>query len=428
MVRNHWLGYHVGGFLPDYLFYPEPPVPLKEFPREYNWKQRGAAANLYLAEGLKKTVSIPITIVGKISPELGEKILREGKADFIGMHRGIMSDPELPNKIAAGRLQDIAPCTACGTCLDQSETFLRHCRVNAAMGTPYYIIEKAARKKKVIVIGGGPAGMEAARVAALRGHDVTLYEKTSQLGGLLPLASLIKGIDLENIPDLIRYLKIQVEKLGVKVRLGKEFQTTMVAEMKPDVVIVATGGTLAVPDITGLNNSKVLTTPALHRKVKPYLRIFGPRALGWLTKFWLPVGKIVVVIGGGLHGCEVAEFLVKRGRKVTIVEQSETIGAEMLDFRLGLMMGWFEKKGVAMITGVKTMEVTDKGLNYTSREGQQQSIEADTIIPTRPLVSNLELFNKLEGKIPEIYAIGDCRQPRKIVNAIADAYETARKL
>jgi 2,4-dienoyl-CoA reductase (NADPH2) len=428
MVRNHWLGYHVGGFLPDYLFYPEPPVPLKEFPREYNWKQRGAAANLFLAEGLKKTVTIPITIVGKISPELGEKILREGKADFIGMHRGIMSDPELPNKIATGRLQDIAPCTACGTCLDQSETFLRHCRVNAAMGTPYYIIEKAPKKKKVIVVGGGPAGMEAARVAALRGHDVTLYEKNSWLGGLMPLASLIKGNEPENIPDLTRYLKTQVEKLGVNIKLGKEFQTTMVKEMKLDVVIVATGGTLTVPNITGLKNPKVLTTPALHHKVKPFLKIFGPSVLGWLTKFWLPVGKHVVVIGGGLHGCEVAEFLVRRGRKVTIVEKSEAIGAEMIDFRLGLLMGWFEKKGVTIITGIKTMEVTDKGLNYISREGQQKSIAADTIIPTRPLGANMDLFKNLEGKVPELYAIGDCRQPRKIVNAIADAYQIARTL
>jgi 2,4-dienoyl-CoA reductase (NADPH2) len=428
MVRNHWLGYHVGGFLPDYLFYPEPPVPTKEFPEEYNWKQRGAAANLYLAEGLKKTLSIPITVVGKISPELGEKILREGKADFIGMHRAIMSDPELPHKIANGRLWDIAPCTACGTCLDQSETFLRHCRVNAAMGTPYYTIEKSAKKKKVVVIGGGPGGMEAARVAALRGHDVTLYEKTSRLGGLLPLASLIKGIELENIPDLVRYLKTQIEGLGVKIRLNKEFHPSMVEKLKPDVIIVAAGGTLAVPDIAGLDNPKVLTTPALHHRVKPYLRIFGPRILGWLTKFWLPVGKNVVVIGGGLHGCEVAEFLVKRGRKVTIIEKESQIGAEMLDFRLGLTLGWFERKGVTVITGVKAMQVNDEGLAFTTAKGLQQTIKADTIIPTRPLVANLELFRSLEGKAPELYAIGDCRQPCKIVNAIADAYKIARTL
>jgi 2,4-dienoyl-CoA reductase (NADPH2) len=428
MIRNHWLGYHVGGFLPDYLFFPEPPVPLKEFPPEYNYKRRGAAANLYLAQALKKTISIPVTIVGKIKPELGEKILKEGKADFVGMHRALMCDPELPRKLAAGRMGDIAPCTACGTCLDQSETMLRHCRINAAMGTPHYTIDKAAKKKKVIVVGGGPAGMEAARVAALRGHDVTLYEKTNRLGGLLPLASLIKGIELENIPDMVRYLENQVKILGVKVRRGSEFTIGTAAEMKPDAVIVAAGGILAIPDISGLENRRVMTTPALHQRVKPYLRLFGPRLLGWLTRFWLPVGKKVVIIGGGLHGCEIAEFLAKRGRKVTIIEKEEQIGAEMIDFRLGLTLDWFERKGVSVITGAQEMEVTAEGINYGNGDGHKQTITADTVIPTRPLVPNLELFTDLKDKIPEVYAIGDCRQPSKIVDAIADAYEIARKL
>lgn len=428
MVRNHWLGYHVGGFLPDYLFYPEAPVPLDEIPREYYWKQRGAAANLYLAEGLKKTVNIPIILVGKVNPEAGEKILREGKADFIGMHRALMSDPELPNKVATGRLRDIAPCTACGTCLDQSVTMLRHCRVNASMGTPYYIIEEAPEKKKVIVVGGGPAGLEAARVTGLRGHDVILYEKTSRLGGLLPLASLIKGIELENIPDLVQYLVTQVKKLNVNIQLRREFTAALLEEVKPDAVIVAAGGTLAVPEIKGLENPKALTTPSLHQRVKPYLRLLGPRLLGWLTRFWLPIGKNVVVIGGGLHGCELAEFLVKRGRKVTIVEWDNQIGAEMLDFRLGLTLGWFERRGVNIITGVKEMEITDEGLKITDNEGTGKIVPADNVILTRPLVANLDLYEKLRDKVPECYAIGDCREPRKIVNAIADAYEVARNI
>jgi len=427
-VRNQWLGYHVGGFLPDYLFYPEPPIPLKEFPKEYNSSHRGAGANIYLAEGMKKILSIPVIVVGKLDPELGEKVLREGKADFIAMTRRIFADPELPNKVTAGRLEDIAPCTACGTCLDQTIQMKRRCRINGAIATEKYTIDKAEKRKKVVVVGGGPAGMEAARVAALRGHEVILYEKSSKLGGLLDLAALIKGIELEDLPGMVRYLKIQLDKLGVKTKLGKEVNSSLIERINPDVVIIATGGTLAVPEIKGINNKNVVTTPTLHRQVKPFLRLLGPRVLGWLTKLWLPIGKRVVVIGGGLHGCETAEFLIKRGRKVTIVEQAETPGEGMLDFRLGLFLDWFDKKGGAMITQVKDMEITDKGLAITTKTGKKQTLEADSIIPTSPLKPNTALSKSLKGKAPEVYAIGDCQEPRMIVDAIADGWKIANKI
>ncbi len=427
-VRNHWMGYHVGGFLPDQLFFPEPPVPLKTFPKEYNSSHWGVGANIYLAEGIKKVVSIPVIVVGRLDPELGEKILREGKADFIAMHRRLMSDPELPHKVAAGRLEDIAPCTACGTCLDQSVQMKRRCRINAALATEKYTIDKAKKQKKVVVIGGGPAGMEAARVAAIRGHEVILYEKSPKLGGLLPLAALIKGLEIEDLPGMVRYLKIQINKLGVKTKLGKEVDASVIEEIKPDVVILAAGGILTSPDIKGINNRRVIALPALHRMVKPYLRFFGPRILGWLTKFWLPIGKRVVVIGGGIHGCETAEFLIKRGRKVTIVDTAEALGKGMIDFRLPLALEWFSKNGVTMITGVKSMEIIDKGLVITTKEGKQQTIKADSMIPAMPLAPNTSLLKSLEGKAPEIYAIGDCGEPRMIVDAIADGWRIANKI
>ena len=204
-IRSHWLGYHVGAYLPDLLFYPEPIVPLKDFPLEYNTSQRGVGANINLAAGIKELVSIPIMVVGKLDPELGEKVLREGKADFIAMTRRLQADPELPNKVAAGRLEDIAPCTACENCLGS-----RRCRINAFMGKEYNTIEKAKKKKTVVVVGGGPAGMEAARVAALRGHDVTLYEEGKKLGGLLPVAAIVKGTKQEDLPSMINYLNARL--------------------------------------------------------------------------------------------------------------------------------------------------------------------------------------------------------------------------
>jgi 2,4-dienoyl-CoA reductase (NADPH2) len=427
-VRNHWLGYHVGGFLPDYLFYPEPPIPLKDFPKEYYWRQKGAGANMLLAEGMKKVLSIPVIVVGKIGPEFGEKILREDKADFIAMTRSLQCDPEFPHKVAEGRLEDIAPCTACGTCLDQHISMARRCRINAAMGTTQYAVEKAKKRKKVVVVGGGPAGMEAARVAALRGHDVTLYEKTGHVGGLMRLAALVKGIELEDLPNMIRYHKTQLDKLGVKTVLGKEVDSAMIKALKPDVVIVATGGELSVSKISGINKRNVITTPALHRMVKPYLRFLGPRALGWLTKFWVPMGKNVVVVGGGLHGCEVAEFLVKRRRKVTIVEKTDVMGKDVIDFRVGLLLDWFQKKGVTMFTSVKSMEITDKGIIITTKGGKKQTLDADSIVPTAPSGSNNSLLKGLEEVVSEVYAIGDCKEPRLIVDAIADGWRVGNAI
>jgi 2,4-dienoyl-CoA reductase (NADPH2) len=172
----------------------------------------------------------------------------------------------------------------------------------------------------------------------------------------------------------------------------------------------------------------VVTTPALHQRVRPFLKLFGPKILGWLTKFWLPIGKKVVIIGSGLHGFETAEFLIKRGRKVTIVDTAEAPGESMIDFRIPLALDWFNKKGVAIITQVKDMEITDEGVSFTTKEGGEQTIEADSVLPTAPLTANTGLFKSLEGKAPEIYAIGDCSEARMIVDAIADGWKIANKI
>ncbi len=300
--------------------------------------------------------------------------------------------------------------------------------MNAALGKErkYYVIEPAARKKKVVVVGGGPAGMEAARVAALKGHEVILYEREPKLGGLLPLAAVVKGLEIEDLTALVGYFKNQITKLGVKIRLGQEVTPGLIEEIKPDVVILATGGIPTVPEITGIDKHNVISTPALHRRLKIYLRFLGPRVLRWLTRFWIPLGKRVVIIGGGIQGCELAEFLIKRGRKVTIVDTAEELG-EGLEFDKLLLPGWLAKKATVM-TEVKYEEITDKGLTIITKEGKRQSIEADTIVPATPLTPNAELLKALQGRVPEIYLIGDCRKPGLVVDAIADGSHIAHAI
>ena len=240
-VRSHWVGMHQGSYLSDTLFYPEPHIPLSEFPKEMDWTHKGALCNVPLAAAIKQVVSIPVMTVCGFDADSGEQVLREGKADLIGFNRRIFADPEYPNKVRTGRSADIQPCTKCGHC---SSTYNepRHCRINACFGTDSYELAPTAAKKRVLVIGGGPAGMQAARVAALRGHTVSLWEKGKYLGGSMSLAAMVKGSEVEDVREVIWFFRRQVRKLGVDVQLGKEFDAAAIAEAKPDVVIVAAGG------------------------------------------------------------------------------------------------------------------------------------------------------------------------------------------
>jgi 2,4-dienoyl-CoA reductase (NADPH2) len=423
-VRSHWLGYHVGAYLPDALFYPEPPIPIELFPEEYDTSRKGVGANITLAAGIKKVVTIPVTVVGRLDADLGEQILREGKVDFIAMTRRLLADPDYPKKIAMGVDEDIAPCTACDNCLGS-----RRCRINGLLGTPFNTIEKAEKKKKVLVIGGGPAGMSAARVSALRGHDVTLYEKASSLGGLLPLASMVKGSHPEDLSLLTRYFKRQLDKLGVKVVLGEEAGLDTIEAQKPDVVFLAAGGVSTVPEIAGIGKSIVVSGAALHRKLKFFLRFFKPETLRSLSAWYMPVGKRVIVIGGAIQGCELAEFMAKRGKEVTIVEKNEMIGEGMVDALLAHLLLWFRKKGVTLISGVREyVEIIDRGLIIIDRNGERQVLEADTIVSALPLTPLNALLEDIDGKVPEVYAIGDCNEPLLIADAIGTGLRTAREV
>lgn len=426
-VRSHWFGQHQGSFHHEVLFYPEPLIPLKSFPKELDWSRKGPLANVPVAAVIKKAVSIPVMTVGGFDAQLGEMVLRQGKADLIGMTRRLFADPEYPNKVDSGRLDDIAPCTHCGNCMKVYGQ-PRQCRINAAFGTEQYEIKQAEKRTKVVVVGGGPAGMEAARVAALRGHEVTLYEKAYKLGGSLPMAALVKGLEIEDLPAIIRYLKGQIAKLGVTIKLGKELNPPEIKGVMPDVVIWAAGGLSVIPEIPGLNRRNVIKSADLYSTLKIYLRFLGPRFLRWLTRFYMPLGKRVLIIGGTIQACQLAEFLVKRGRKVTIVDTTEELGDGLAPERKSRLFVWFRKKGVTLMSGVKLDEITDKGLTIITKEGKKQTIEADSIVPAMPLAPNTELVKSLEGEVPEIYPIGDCKEPGLIPDATAGGWQVSNKI
>lgn len=407
--------------LPEQVFYPEPPAP---FSPDLRASSHGTM--IPLAAGIKKAVSIPVFAVGRLDPILGEWMLRKGMVDGICMGRRLLADPELPKKLAEGRYEDVAPCTSCVTC---SELSLKGddvtCRINAALGLEKeYEITPAPKKKKVVVVGGGPAGMEAARIAALRGHDVILYEKEPKLGGLLPFAAMIKGTEIEDIPAIAKYLERQIRKLGVKVELGEKFTTETLDGIRPDVVILANGAAPTTPEIPGISHSNVLTTEALHHRAKKFLNLFGPEILGWLTRLWLPIGKRVVIIGGLIYGLEAAEFLVKRGRKVTIVEESEELGAKILDAHRTKLLAWLTRKGTTMLTGVKYDQITQQGL-LIQQNGRQQLIEADSILTAIPPKPNTQFLEELK-KVAEVYQIGDSKEPGLIVDAVGDGSRIGR--
>jgi 2,4-dienoyl-CoA reductase (NADPH2) len=407
----------------DCAYYPEAPDKNTRA-QGIDWSNVGKGAMLPLVEQIKAVVSIPIVAINRMDHIVGEKALREGKCDFVGMQRRLIADPALPKKVAEGRLEDIAPCTACTTCISVHGPV--SCRVSGAMGlTDPFEVQPAKIKKKVTVVGGGPAGMEAARVAALRGHDVTIYEEEKKLGGSLPLAATVKGTEIENIPDLVSYLVGQIKKLGVKVKNNTAYTASMAKNDDADVVIAAVGGVDTQPSIPGLDNKIVVSNEKLHKLLKTALKYFNPEFLTAGSKVWMPIGKKVVIIGGTMSGLELAEFLVKNGRSVTVLGEGD-LGTDMPMMKIGKLFQWLGNHGVELYGNAKIKEITQDGVKLTTEDGKDIFIEADSVITSLPLSENKGLVDDIRETGKEVYAVGDCNAPGTIATSIGSAYRLAK--
>ena len=365
--------------------------------------------NVPLAQEIKMVVNIPLIVAGKLGdPVLAEEVFRDGKADLIAMGRPLLADPELPKKAAEGRLNDIRPCLYCNEACAGNLSRMWHisCQVNAALGREReYMIRPAEKIKRVLIIGGGPGGMEAARVAALRGHDVTLCEKEKSLGGQLLPASVPQF--KQPIKDQVEYLKNQIKKLGVKIELGREATQGSVRELKPDVVILATGASPLIPDIPGVETAKVTTASEV---------LLGKRE----------AGEKVVIIGGGEVGSELAWFLAEKGKKVTIVEMLFGVAMDMNLFSRFYLLNKLDELGVEVLTITTAEEITDKGVATVDMSGSRQVVAADTVILAVGFRSNNELAERLRGEVQELYTTGDCVKPGKILGAIHGGSRIAR--
>jgi NADPH-dependent 2,4-dienoyl-CoA reductase/sulfur reductase-like enzyme len=319
------------------------------------------------------------------------------------------------------------------------------CAVNAAAGREAgFSLEPAGDSRRVVIVGGGPAGMETAKVAALRGHRVTLYERSQRLGGSLFAASVLNP---EN-ERLLKYLVRQVRSLPVEIKLGAEGTPELVMCSNPDVTVVATGARLTVARFRGDDRQDVISSHDLRRMMagqpltarlngiqrlalyltRPTMRYLKPSTMRWLTRIWMPLGKKITIIGGDFVACELADFLAQRGRKVLIVALHQELAAQMAIPARWRLIESLARNGVTFASGAKCEEITDKGVAVTFQDGHRQTVQTDTVIVAGETEPSGELADLMQGCGLQSQRAGDCSTVGFLAGAITDGAQLGMRL
>ena len=375
--------------------------------------------NVALSAAVKEVVDVPVAVVGRINdPRIAEDILNRKQADLVVMGRALLADPEFANKAAEGRFDEIRPCVRCGLGCIAVRNAGRDmtCVLNPTLGRENELrIVPADKPKRVMVVGGGPAGLEAARVAAERGHDVTLYEREGKTGGQINLATAVPH--KQEMCKIPKYFSNQAERAGVDIRLNTEVTKELVEEVRPDVLIVATGAEPLIPRIPGVDGDKVVTAHDV---------------LG--DKVTVLPGK-VLIIGGGMVGCETAEAVANRGDNpvigrtdVTVIEMLDDVALDTAPQGRDLLMQRLRANGVEILRSTRVIEFLEDGVAL-ERDGKREEIRgADRIVLCMGVKPADTLSEALKDKVAEVYTIGDASRTASALEAIAAGAELGRTI